>query len=129
MTDEEMVRVNYEHYASLFPKSCTGCGRRFASLRDYILATKPVGATISYDAELGDWQTTKPLGAASLANCTCGSTLALTTEGIPLPVIQDMLEWIRVRSGQRGVSTEELLGWVRAEVRKMALTEQDPNRT
>ena len=125
MTDEEMVRINYEHYAGLFPKTCRSCGRTFATLREYILSTKPVGATISYDAELGDWQTTDPLGAAALANCPCGSTLALTTEGIPLPVIQEMLEWIRVQAERRGVSPQKLLGWVRGEVRARALSEPD----
>lgn len=123
MTDEEMIQVNYEHYSNLFPKACASCGRTFASLRDYILSTRPVGSTISYDAELGDWQTTRPLGAAALANCPCGSTIALTTEGIPLPVIQDMLEWIRVETVGRGMSVEQLLGLVRDEVRKRALAE------
>ena len=126
MTDEEMFRINYEHYAGLFPKTCASCGRRFASLREYILATRPVGATISYDAELGEWQTSQPLGAAALANCSCGSTIALTTEGLPLPVIQEMLEWIRVETARRGLTTEALLDIVRNEVRKRALAEPGP---
>jgi hypothetical protein len=129
MTDEEMIRLNYRHYASLFPRACTSCGRHFQTLRDYILSTKPVGATISYDAELGEWNTTQPLGAAAMANCPCGSTIALTTDGVPLAIRQAMLDWIRVQIKTRGVTQEQLLGWVRGEVRKMALAEQDPNRT
>ncbi len=128
ITDEEMVRINYEHYAGLFPRACTACGKRFATLREYILATQPIGATLSYDVELGDWNTTAPLGAAALANCSCGSTLALTTAGLPLPVIQEMLEWIRVQMESRGVSQDIVLGWVRSEVRKRALAEQDPGQ-
>lgn len=123
LTDEEMIRINYEHYSSLFPRTCSGCGRAFASLREYITVTQRIGATISYDAELGDWKTTKPLGAAALSNCTCGSTLALTTEGIPLDIIQAMLEWIRVETEKRGQTVEELLDYVRNEVRKRALAD------
>ena len=123
MTEEEFIRLNYEHYASLFPRTCSSCGRIFASLREYIQATRPVGATISYDAELGEWKTTQPLGAAALANCSCGSTLALTTDGMPLGDIQRMLEWMKVETAKRGVTPAELLGCVREQVRKLAMTD------
>jgi hypothetical protein len=129
MTEEEFIRLNYEHYASLFPRTCTSCGRRFASLREYIQATTPVGATISYDAELGEWKTTQPLGAAALANCPCGSTLALTTEGIPLEDIQRMLEWMKAETAKRGVTSAELLGYVREQVRKRALADAAEDRS
>jgi len=124
MTDEEFIQLNYRHYSGLFPKACASCGRRFETLGDYILATRPIGATISYDAELGEWETTRPLGAAALANCPCGSTLALTTEGIPLPDIQRMLEWMRVETQKRGVTSEALLAHVRNEIRTRAVAER-----
>lgn len=123
MTEEEFIRLNYDHYSGLFPKNCAACGRRFATLRDYILATRPVGATISYDAELGEWRPAQPLGAAALANCPCGSTVALTTDGIPLADIQRMLEWMKVETARRGITAEALLGLVRLEIRKRALAE------
>ena len=123
MTDDEMIRLNYEHYAGLFPKICPNCGRCFATLREYILDTKRIGATIAYDAELADWKTMQPIGAAAFSNCPCGTTLALTSEGIPLSTIHLMLEWIRVETERRGVSREELLGYVRNEVRKRALAD------
>jgi hypothetical protein len=130
VTEEEFVRLNYEHYSRLFPKACTNCGRRFETLRDYILVTRPIGATISYDAELGEWQTTEPLGAAALANCPCGSTVALTTAGIPLADIQRMLEWIKEETGRRGITSAALLGIVRNEIRKLALADPaDERRT
>ena len=116
-----MIRINYEHYSGLFPKACSVCGRTFLSLRDYIMVTQRIGATISYDAELGDWQTTQPIGAAAMSNCPCGTTLALTTDGLPLDIIQAMLEWIRVETERRGQTAEQLLDYVRNEVRKRAL--------
>ena len=123
LTDDEMIRINYEHYAGLFPRTCASCGRTFASLREYIQLTQRIGATISYDAELGEWKTTKPLGAAALSNCPCGSTLALTTEGLPLETIQAMLEWIRVETAKRRQTPEQLLDYIRNEVRKRALAD------
>lgn len=123
MTEEEFIQLNYEHYSGLFPKACTNCGRRFETLGDYILATRVVGATISYDAELGEWETTHPVGAVAMANCPCGSTVALTTDGIPLSDIQRMLEWLRVETQQRGVTSEALLGYVRNEIRKRAIAD------
>jgi hypothetical protein len=121
MTDAEIILLNYKHYASLFPKTCPKCHRVFATLRDYIVSTAPVGPTISYDIELGEWQPATPLGAAALANCPCGTTIALTTEGIPVDDIHAMLEWIKAETTRRGVSAEQLLGYLRDEVRKMAL--------
>ena len=123
LTDDEMIRINYEHYSGLFPRTCASCGRTFATLREYIEVTQRIGATISYDAELGEWQTTTPLGAAALSNCPCGSTLALTTEGLPLDIIQAMLEWIRVETTKRGLTQQQLLDYVRNEVRKRALAD------
>jgi hypothetical protein len=123
MTDEEVIRLSYSYYSGLFPKTCTGCGRRFATLREYILGSRRLGATISYDAELRDWKTTKPLGAAALSNCSCGSTLSLTTDGLPLEQRQQLLEWIRVETERRGVSAAALLDLVRDEVRRRALND------
>ena len=121
MTDDEVIRISFEHFAGLFPKTCPRCRRCFATFREYVLATKPVGVAISYEAELAAWKTEQPLGAFALANCPCGSTLAVTTEGMPLPKIHLMLEWIRVETERRGVSSSDLLEYVRDEVRKRAL--------
>ncbi|MGV8075223.1 MAG: hypothetical protein AB2L11_11780 [Syntrophobacteraceae bacterium] len=123
MTDEDIIQMMREHFEGLFPKHCTNCGRYFTTLREYILATKRIGATISYDAELGDWETKQPLGAVALANCSCGNTLALTTEGLPLPKIHTVLKWVRIETERRGVSSEELIGYVRDEIRKRALND------
>jgi len=123
MTDEEVIRISLEHFAGLFPKTCGRCGRCYATFRDYVLATDTVGAAVSYDAEAADWETQQPLGAMALANCPCGSTLAVTTEGIPLPKIHSMLEWMRVETDRRGVNPSELLEYVRVEVRRRALAE------
>jgi hypothetical protein len=123
MTDDEVIQMMREHFEGLFPKVCANCGRRFETLREYILDTEHLVGTISYDAEEGDWETTQPIGGVALANCSCGNTLALTTEGMPLSKIHLVLKWIKVESERRGLSPMELIDYVRDEVRKRVLVD------
>jgi hypothetical protein len=127
MNHEELLRSLREHFEGLFPKTCS-CGRRFATLREYILGTELVRGTISYDAASGDWKPTQLLGTLALANCPCGSTLALTTEGLPLATRHLLLAWVRAETERRGVSPEEVVGTLRDEIRTRLLTDpvQDP---
>lgn len=124
MTDNEIIQMMHEHFEGLFPKVCSKCGQCFPTLRDYILKTKRLGGTISYDAELGDWETMMPIGAVALANCPCGTTLALTTDGMPLSKIHLVLKWVRVEVERRDLSPMDLIGYVRDEVRKRVLAQE-----
>lgn len=123
ITDDELIQIMREHFEGLFPKVCNNCGRNFATLREYILNTNRLGGSVSYDAETGDWETTQPLGGVAVANCSCGTTLALSTEGMPLSKIHLVLEWIRVESERRSLSPMKLLEYVRSEVRKRVLAD------
>jgi len=67
MTEEEVVQILREHFESLFPKVCPKCNRCFTTLREYILISTRIGPTMSYDAELGDWKTTQPIGSVAMA--------------------------------------------------------------
>jgi len=58
---DDATRVTLQHFEGLFPQVCSSCGREFATLHDYIFQTRPVGATISYDADVGDWAPARPL--------------------------------------------------------------------
>ena len=124
MTDGEIIQMMREHFEGLFPKVCSKCGRRFATLREYILDTQRIGGTISYDAERDDWETTQPIGAVAHANCPCGTTMALTTEGMPISQIHLVLKWVKEETERRGLSSEELIGYVRDEIRKRVLIDQ-----
>jgi hypothetical protein len=121
MTEAEAVQIVRQHFESLFPKTCHSCGRRFATLRDYVVDTKRMGSAMSYDADVGDWKTTEPIGSQALANCPCGSTLALTTEGISPPLRLALLTWLKVETQQRGVSPSELLESMRDEIRRQVI--------
>jgi hypothetical protein len=123
MTELEVIQSMRGHLETLFPKVCPNCKRTFASLLEYILNTKPQGPMISFDAELGEWQTQQPLGVLVLANCPCGTTLALSTEGMPLGLRQSLLKWIGHETVQRGMRPKDLLEHLRAETRRQVLSE------
>jgi hypothetical protein len=103
--------------------TCANCGRGFATLREYVLVTKRVGPVLSYDAEMGDWHPAELIGSAAHANCPCGTTLTLGTEGMPLPRRRALLDWVRVETRRRGVSASALLDALRDEVRRQVLAE------
>jgi hypothetical protein len=123
MNDEEILRLVREHFEGLFPKTCS-CGRRFATLREYIVDTELVRGTISYDAASGDWKPAQFLGTWAFANCPCGSTLALTTEGLPLATRHSLLAWVKAQTERRSASSEEVIGTLRAEIRKRVLADR-----
>ena len=113
------LRKHYEHQ---FPKVCEHCQRRYATLRDYILNTTPLGSPYSFDASLGDWDTKHPIGGGASVNCACGNTLALTTSGMPVPEILLVWGFIRSEIQKRGVAVEVVLDELRDEARRQVLS-------
>jgi hypothetical protein len=123
MTEAELIRMLREYYDGLFPKVCTNCGRRFATLREYIVATQRLWPSLSYDIELGDFKAERPIGGVAMVNCLCGSTLTLSTEGMPVSQTHLILEWIRTEMERRGITPAALLDHLRDEVRNQVLAE------
>ena len=125
MIEAEAIHLVRQHFESLFPKTCANCGHQYATLRDYILNTKRLGGALSYDAEDGDWSTPEPVGSQALANCACGSTLALTTDGMALPSRLALLEWLKAETHRRGVSSSALLETMRDVIRQQVVADAD----
>ena len=121
MNEAEVIQMLLQHAEGLFPKVCPNCRRRYTSIREYLLSTERIGPILSYDAEVGNWNPTQPLGSMALVNCSCGSTLALTADGMPLPNLTGFLNWIRIETQKRGVSQKELLGGLRDAIEKAIL--------
>lgn len=119
----QAVELTRRHLESLFPKRCSKCGREYASLREYLGATKHVGAPISYDAAGGDYRPLRPVGTMSLANCPCGTTLALGTDGMSLRTVWRLMAFGRRETKRRGITFEQLLSEVRASVDAQVLGE------
>jgi hypothetical protein len=127
MTETEFEGTMRAHFESLFPKTCGNCGRVFPMLKDYILSCKPAGQPICYDADLEDWCPTDPIGTVVQANCPCGNTLALGTRSMPLATTRLALDWIKLETERRGLSSQKLLSQVRANIREQILTEHAPD--
>ena len=121
MTEAKVVKAMSDHLEGLFPKVCPNCKRRFATLREYLLITKHAGSAMPYDADHGDWKPLHPIGTATYANCPCGTTLALSSEGMPLPRLWSLLNWARIETQRRGMTPQELLNYLRDEICKQVL--------
>ena len=121
MTEADVIRAMREHLEGLFPKTCPNCQRTYATLREYLQLTTFQGLPVPYDAMAGDWQPTKPVGTITLANCPCGSTLALSSQGMPLLHLWRLLHWAKTETKRRGISPQELLTHLRTEICKQVL--------
>ena len=121
LTEAEVIRFIRAHLESQFPKLCSACKRSYGSFREFLMVTKPVGSTWSYDAELNDWNPLRPLGTTTCANCPCGNTLSLTSEGMPVLRLWPLMNWARVETQRRGQTVEQLLNYLREEIRKQVV--------
>lgn len=123
MKEDDVIRMMREHLEGLFPKSCGNCGRRFATLREYLLVTEHKGSAMPYDADFGDWKPLKPLGTFTYASCPCGNPVALSSRGMPLSQLWPLLAWAKLETKKRGMSPQELLNYLRDEICKQVLAE------
>jgi hypothetical protein len=65
------------------------------------------------------------VGTATYANCRCGNTLALTSDGMPLLQLWSLLNWARRETQRRGMTPQELLNYLRDEITKQVLATPD----
>jgi hypothetical protein len=129
MTEADVIRIMREHLEGQFPKACSNCNRRFANLHEYIAITEHLGPAMPYDADMGEWQPTRPLGTVTYANCPCGGTMVLTSNGMPLLQLWSLLSWARTATQQRGMTPQQLLNYLRDEICKQVLAEPGPGET
>jgi hypothetical protein len=125
MTEAEVIRAIREHLEEQFPKVCLVCKRSYANFREFLLITTPTGSTLSYDAELNDWKPEQPIGTATYANCPCGNTLILISRGMQVRRLWLLMNWARLETRKRGQTVEELLNYLREEIRKQVLATPD----
>ena len=121
MPTDGIILMLRKYYESLFPKVCKNCGRSYATLCEYIQGTHRLWPTSDLDAELGHFEPVHPLGTMSMANCNCGSTLALSTIHMPLPQNRLLLEWYQIEMKRTGLDEKALSDSLRDEIRKQAL--------
>lgn len=122
MTEAEVISIVRRHIERQFPKSCTTCGVIFHDLADYLRNTTHLGTPTSYDAEIGEWTPRHPIGTVSVANCRCGTTLAIGSDGLGLWTMIRLLHWARKETRRRGVSIQELLRDIRDKIDAQVLS-------
>ena len=123
MTEAEVIKTVREHLERQFPKVCATCERIYPTLGDYLRDTRHMGPIMPYDMEIGNWKPVKPVGTVSYSNCSCGSTLALSSHGISLLRHWSLLYWARIEIHKRGITPQELLQYVREEICKQVFAE------
>jgi hypothetical protein len=90
----------------------------FTSLREHLQITTHKGDPVSYDAALGEWNPSQPLGTLSFANYPCGSTLSISSEDMPAAQMLQLLDWARSETVMRGINMQELLRHLRDKIDK-----------
>ena len=123
MNEDQIVDILFRHYNSLFPKTCSSCGKKFETFKTYVEEVTPVGRSVSYDAEVGTWgKGPAPLiGSAAMSNCTCGTTLSLTTDDMEESRRRELLAWIKEQVDASGVAPSDILQRLRVHVRERVL--------
>jgi hypothetical protein len=129
LNEDDVTAVVRAHIETKFPKICSKCGRTFASLKEYLQGTTHVGDPISYDADLKKWRPCRPVGTLSFANCPCGTTLAISSDGMGLMVMWRLLRWVRKESARRNISVGELLNSVREKIDRQVLGRADEDES
>lgn len=119
--ERQAITLIVQHLLTLFPKCCPNCRRRFETLRDFFLNTTAVGDVVCFDLENGEVRPQDPVGTIALSNCPCGSTLALTSEGMPLSHLWQILAWAKREAQSRGITAAAFIQYARKETRKRVL--------
>ncbi len=60
MTEADVIAAMRKHLEDCFPKTCSSCGREYASFREYVENTTHAGSAMPYDAEMGNWMPLRP---------------------------------------------------------------------
>jgi len=115
MTEDDVVLIVRSYIEGLFPKVCSKCGRRFDSLHEYLTATTHLSKPVLYDDISGEIPA-EPIGPMSLANCPCGTTLAIGSKGIPPAQLVELLSWAKSESSRRSIGVRELLRHIRDRI-------------
>ena len=127
MNETEVIGIMRAYLSAQFPKKCSCCGRLYNSLAEYLRNTTHAGKPVSFDAESGDWQPKIPIGTISMANCSCGTTLAISSAGMDLITMLRLMNWARKETRLRGVGMSDLLEDLRFKIDKVVLQDDKWN--
>jgi len=116
VTEAQVIDLVRRHMEAQFPKTCSRCGVVFASVAAYHRAVQHIGDPMSFDGTIEKLEPAKSIGAVSLANCTCGTTLSITTRGMSPTDLQRVMGWARLESKRRNLDERKVLAELRAKI-------------
>jgi hypothetical protein len=125
VTEDEVVQVVRSYIEGLFPKTCPKCGRRFDSLLEYLQGTTHLGSPYLHEAS-ADRDNTNPLGPIAHATCLCDNTLTIGSEGLPKPLLTELIAWARGDAERRSLTINELLRHLRDRIDSEVLGDDQP---
>ena len=121
LSEDQVVDFIRSDFESQLPKRCAACGHLFKSVKEYIENTVHIGQPRSYDADVQDWQPSRPLGVFAFSKCNCGNTLTLCSSSVEDETMRQLLSWFKKEGQRRSVSISELLNDLRAKVETQVL--------
>jgi hypothetical protein len=122
LTEAKIIMIVHAQMLRQFPKICLRCNRYFPTYRDYLLNTKPIGDPVSYDLDFGEIKPAQSTGNVSLANCTCGNTLTLSSHDMPSADLWVTLKWVSVEVERRKSTVLQVLKYLREAVQNHELS-------
>jgi hypothetical protein len=121
MNENDVLNILRQFISRQFPKDCSCCGKRFNSLEEYLQNTTHCGKPVSFDAAEKNWRPIKPIGTISMANCSCGTTLSISSKGLDLITFWRMMNWARKEARKRNITISDLLAELRTKLDKIVL--------
>ena len=129
LNDEKVFAIIKEYLEGRFPKRCSCCGRVFSTMEEYLRQTIQVGDPISINASLEAGQPKARVGTIACANCSCGTTLSVSSSGIDPAIMREIASWAQAESSRRGTTVGQLLVEIRRAIDQSVLHEDDDDES
>ena len=124
MEERDVIKIIRDFVSNQFPKECKCCGKRYNSLAEYLRKTTPVGQPVSYDAEDNDWKPDKLVGTISISNCSCGSSMGLSSDGMNVFTLFRLMLWAKKEAWIRGITISDVLEDLRNKIDASVLQDE-----
>jgi len=125
MNENDVIEIVRDFISRQFPRKCECCGKNFRSFAEFIRNTTHVGKPVSYDTDQLSWQLYNPIGTIGMVNCSCDTTLAISSIGMDLKTLWRLMNWGRKEAKKQGIMISDLLENLRNKMEKRVL--QDEN--
>lgn len=90
---------------------------------EFIRHTRFLGKPIAYGAKADDSQPKMPFTALGMVNCSCGTTIDISTKNMDLATVAKLLKWGVKEKRNRGCTMSELMDDLRHKIDEIELGE------